>query len=354
MRTTIVSIKPKYRVAISLAVIACLVAVTGALAAVGALDPSFDFDGIVVNDIGGSDDEVRGIALMPDGRVVAAGHTDKWGGTDFAVARYNTNGSLDATFDGDGIVITDIRGQSNFGMGVVFQTDNKIVVGGTSGYDFALARYNVNGSLDASFDGDGIVVTDFGGTDFPYAIAIQPDGRIIMAGMSDNLGENNYALVRYNTDGSLDASFDVDGKVITDIWDQDCAYALTIQADGKIVAAGYSTSGGSVMDISLARYNTDGSLDNTFDGDGKVATDIRVESNAAGAVHQQVDGRLVAVGYTDASDFALVRYNTNGSLDATFDGDGIVVPTWVDPMIWLMQWTSRRMGRYWRRVSATA
>ncbi len=323
--------KTQRRASVALAIIAALLAATGVLAAAaGALDTTFDYDGKVVTDIGGSDDPIRAMVIQPDGKIVVAGYTNKWGGYDFALARYNSNGSLDTTFDWDGIVITDIRGETNYGLAIARQSDGKIVVAGMTGMaDFALARYNSNGSLDSTFDGDGIVVTDVGGTDICYAVAIQSDGKIVVAGVSNNWGEDNFALARYNTNGSLDTTFDYDGKVITSIRNYDVAHAMLIQPDGKIVAAGTSCTTGFTCDFSMARYNSDGSLDASFDGDGKVVTDIRGEDNDGYAIALQSNGRIVLAGMTGTDDFALVRYNSNGSPDATFDGDGIVVTDFV-------------------------
>jgi uncharacterized delta-60 repeat protein len=308
-------------------------ALTGALAAAGALDPAFDEDGIVVTDIGGND-WIKAMAIQADGRIVVAGATDVWGENDYVLARYNSNGSLDTSFDGDGIVVTDIM-DDDYGYAIAIQADGKIVVAGYSvtggAYDFSLARYNSDGSLDPTFDGDGIVVTDIGGNDWIRAMAIQADGRIVVAGATDVWGENDYALARYNSNGSLDTSFDGDGIVVTDILVHDRGFAIAIQMDGKIVAAGGSKTG-SFYDFSLARYNSNGSLDPTFDGDGIVVTDIGGD-DVIYTMAIQADGRIVVAGSSTVwgeNDYALARYNSNGSLDPSFDGDGIVVTDIMD------------------------
>ena len=168
-------------------------------------------------------------------------------------------GDLDTSFDSDGKVTTEVGSTDDFARSVAIQSDGKIVAAGFSSngsdWDFALVRYNTDGSLDTSFDTDGKVTTAIGsGDDHAVSVAIQSDGKIVAAGYSDNGSDNDFALVRYNTDGSLDASFDGDGKVTTAIgsdWDQ--AYSVAIQSDGKIVAAGYSYNG-SNWDFALARY----------------------------------------------------------------------------------------------------
>ena len=298
----------------------------------GSLDATFDGDGIVTTSIGTGDDGAGAVALQPDGKIVAAGFgnntpTD----SDFALARYNPNGSLDTSGFNGGIVLTDIGHRALSGRAVVVQPDGKIITGGLSyngAIDFALVRYNSDGTRDTTFDGDGLVTTPIGtGDDFANAVALQPDGKIIAAGSAFINGSNrDFAVVRYNGDGSLDTTFDGDGLVTTPVGSEfDEANAVAIQPDGKIVIAGYSDNG-SNRDFALVRYNTNGSLDTTFDGDGIATTNISTEE--ARAVVIQTDGKIVAAGrrYVTGGNagFVLVRYNTNGSLDTTFDGDGIV------------------------------
>ena len=216
----------------------------------------------------------------------------------------NANGSLDTSFDTEGKVTTALGSAGNGAQSVAIQSDGKIVVAGSSndndvsGDDFALARYNTDGSLDTSFDTDGKVTTAIGSSnDRAYSVAIQSNGKIVVAGNSSNGGFNTvFALARYNTDGSLDTSFDTDGKITTAIGSAtDTAYSVAIQSDGKIVAAGYSYNG-SNNDFALARYNTDGSLDTSFDTDGKITTAIGLEADLAQSVAIQSDGKIVAAG----------------------------------------------------------
>jgi uncharacterized delta-60 repeat protein len=297
-------------VAVSAMCIFFAVAVT---AAPGDLDTTFDGDGLVTTDFNGSD-IAREVAIQADGKIIAVGED---GTSDFALARYNTDGSLDTTFDGDGKVTTDFSGNDG-AYGVAIQSDGKIVAVGRNGpQDFALARYNTDGSLDTSFDGDGKVTTDFSGGDLAFDVAIQSDGKIVVAGKD---GAADFTLARYNTDGSLDTTFDGDGKVTLNFNGiADTAYGVAIQSDGKIVAAGQNTT----PNFALARYNTDGSLDATFDGDGAVVTGFSGDDLAL-SVAIQSDGKIVAVGRDGSQDFALARYNTDGSLDTSFDSDGKV------------------------------
>lgn len=244
-----------------------------------------------------------------------------------------TAGSLDPTFDTDGKVTTDFAAGADLAYAVARQADGKIIAAGTAffgTYDFGLVRYNTNGSLDTTFDADGKVTTNFGtGADAANAVAVQPDGKIVAAGLV-GLGNNvyNFALARYNTDGTLDTTFDTDGKVTTAIGSiDDRIYAIALQPNGKIVVAGFAYTGSS-YDFALARYNTDGSLDATFGNGGKVTTPFGTGSDDAYAIALQPDGKIVAAGVATIAgsgfDFALARYNIDGSLDTTFDGDGKV------------------------------
>ncbi|WP_351234945.1 calcium-binding protein [Streptomyces sp. NPDC002133] len=313
-----------------------------ALAAPGDLDPTFGTDGKVTTDFGGNSDLAFAVAVQADGRIVTAGESGLGGIGDFALARYNTDGSLDTTFGTDGRVTTDFAGNDG-AFAVAVQADGRIVAAGESFSgvtfpDFALARYNTDGSLDTTFGTDGKVTTDFtGNIDDAFAVAVQADGRIIAAGRSVSGFSNNFALARYNTDGSLDTTFDTDGKVTTSFGgNSDLAFAVAVQADGRIVAAGESFSGVS-NDFALARYNTDGSLDTTFDTDGKVTTSFGGNSDLASAVAVQADGKIIAAGLNSSvgtDDFALARYNTDGSLDTTFDTDGKVTTDFAGNLDW--------------------
>jgi uncharacterized delta-60 repeat protein len=300
------------------------------LAAPGDLDTGFGTEGKVVTPVGSSGDYGQAVALQPDGKVLVAGYSrNSSNNYDFALVRYNADGTLDTNFDGDGKVMTPVGALDDLGHAMALQPDGKILVAGTTdngtNNDFAVVRYNTDGSLDTTFDGDGKVTTAVGaGQDWAYTMALQSDGKILVAG-SDN---GDFALVRYNSDGTLDSAFGSGGKVITSIGTcTDAVYSLTLQPDGKILAAGSAYSC-SQYDFALARYNSDGTLDTTFDGDGKVITPLGSSFDIAYAIALQTDGQILAGGYSrDSSnndDFAIVRYNADGSLDTSFDGDGVV------------------------------
>jgi uncharacterized delta-60 repeat protein len=293
----------------------------------GALDPTFGDGGKVLTDFGeGRLDFAHDLAIQSDGKIVAVGNSDPSGEatSDFALARYNPDGTLDPTFNGTGRVFTDL-GSREGPWALAIQSDGKIVAAGYSvsltSWDFALARYNSDGTLDPTFNGAGEVLTDFGLGGYPgdiaYALAIQSDGKIVAAGSAaDASGSYYFALARYNPDGTLDPTFNGTGKVVTDFGgsgSQDVALSMAIQPDGKIVAAG----------TALARYNPDGTLDPTFNATGKVPTDF-----TARALAIQSDGKIVTAGSSAANgsyDFALARYNPDGTLDPTFNGTGKVL-----------------------------
>jgi uncharacterized delta-60 repeat protein len=299
----------------------------------GSLDTSFNGTGTVTTAIGSADDFASQVVLQPDGKLVAAGGSQNGSGDDFALARYNPDGSLDTNFNGSGTVTTPISSADDYASDLVLQPDGKLVAAGASfngsSYDFALARYNPDGSLDTSFHGTGTVTTAIGaGSDVASALVLQPDGKLVAAGFSNNGSNNDFALVRYNPDGSLDTNFNGTGKVTTAIGPGfDAAHALVLQPDGKLVAVGHSYNG-TDADFALARYNPDGSLDTGFNGTGKVTTPIGPGNDEANAVALRQDGKLVVAGATgngSNSDFALARYNPDGSLDTSFNGGGTLM-----------------------------
>ncbi len=284
--------------------------------AVVVVDTTFDSDGKVITDIGAkTSDTARSVVIQEDGKILVAGVSSN----NFAVVRYNSDGSLDTSFDNDGKVSTDIGSKtSDTGRSIAVQNDGKILVAGASSNNFAVVRYNSDGSLDTDFNITGKVTTDIGSgtTDNAYSITLQGDGKIIVAGSSSS----NFALVRYNSDGNLDNSFGSNGKITTDIGtnSNDIAYSVSVQGDGKILVAGSSSS-----NFALVSYNIDGSLDTSFGNGGKVTTDIG-NSDIAYSIAVQNDGKIILAGKR-GSDFALARYNNNGSLDTSFGNGGKVI-----------------------------
>jgi uncharacterized delta-60 repeat protein len=297
----------------------------------GKLDTSFNGTGKVTTAIGPSWDTANALVRQPDGKLVAAGYSYNGSNYDFALARYNPDGKLDTSFNGTGTVTTAIGSGNDNAYALALQPDGKIVLAGRS-YNgsqdvFALARYNPNGKLDTNFNGTGKVTTAIGSSgDSANALALQPDGKIVAAGSSNNGTQDVFALVRYNPDGKLDTSFNGTGKVMTAMHLWDDVNALALQPDGKLVAAGASHNGSNV-DIGLARYNPNGKLDTSFNGTGKVTTAIGSGDDDAIDLALQPDGKLVTAGYSKSASarvFALARYNPNGSLDTSFNGTGKV------------------------------
>ncbi|MET8765372.1 hypothetical protein [Streptomyces sp. NPDC004658] len=298
----------------------------------GSLDSGFGNGGVVVTDFNG-DDAAHGLALQPDGKIVVVGTSqrpDSEGCCWFTVARYQPDGDLDTGFGDGGRTTTDFGADGSAdASAVTVQPDGRIVAVGQSGGDIVVARYDSEGDPDPTFSDDGRLTTHFSGGDFSSAhdVALQSDGRIVVAG-GVGLGNPGYrpafALVRYNPNGSLDTGFDGDGKRVVSFSGEAQAYGLVLIPGGDMAVAGYVTpSSGVSSRFALARLNADGSLDTGFDGDGKVTTAF-AGSARAHDVALQSDGKLVAAG-SRGGDWALARYDTNGSLDTGFDGDGKVV-----------------------------
>jgi uncharacterized delta-60 repeat protein len=303
-----------------------------ARAADGDLDPTFGNGGKVVTNFDLPASGASAVAIQADGKIVAAGFTfDETANIDFGVARYEPNGTLDPTFESDGRVTTDFFGLFDLANAVAIQSDGKIVLAGSAmenlANDFALARYNPDGSLDSTFDGDGKLTTDFsGGGDIAYGVVVQPDGKILAAGVSNNLASSadDVALVRYNADGSLDSTFGVGGRVLTDFGEGEVAFGVALQPDGKVIAVGSAErTNSAASDCLILRYDSKGVPDPTFGSNGVVLTAFLV----ARSVTLGPDGRIVVAGA--ASDpanpggfFAVARFLKNGTLDASFDGDG--------------------------------
>jgi uncharacterized delta-60 repeat protein len=314
----------------------------------GALDPSFGNGGRVTTDLtSGSPERITALAQQADGKLVAAGEAvsgpDPRGTIfDFALTRYNPDGSLDPTFGSGGTVTTDFADDNDEAAAVVVQPDGKLVIAGsaTTGIgqdpfprtliDFALARYNPDGSLDSTFGQGGKVTTNFiDGTDRAAALVLQPDGKLVAAGLAfiettpDIHNERTgFGLARYNPDGSLDPTFGTGGTVISDTPDLLRATALVRQPDGKLVAAGTAVGPNRNAPLALVRYNPDGSPDPTFGTGGTVVNDFGGVFQWPTGLVRQPDGKLAVAGGTDA--FLLARFNPNGTPDPKFGTGGLV------------------------------
>lgn len=305
----------------------------------GTLDPSFGSGGVVETLVFSQQSRASAsaVAIQPDGKIVAAGYVTISGGDDFALVRLLPNGAPDPTFSGNGRAYSDFDDGDDWASAIAIQADGRIVVAGavydretlaSDDFDFGVMRFNPDGALDPTFSGDGKTNIGFGEDDYGTAIALQPDGKIIVAGYFCDkpiyggdctfYPDNDFAVVRLNTNGSLDISFDNDGKATAGLGDTDHAEAVALTGDGKIVVAGDS----GYSKFALARFLSNGSLDSTFDGDGKLTVQVGNASLARGVVIQP-DGKIVAAGYGNGQ-FALARFNSSGALDSTFGGDGMV------------------------------
>ncbi len=299
-------------------------------AADGELDTTFDTDGAAVYD-GGNFDEGNAVAIQADGKIVVAGYRHNGTNWDIVVLRYNSDGTPDTTFDTNGAAIYAGAGNLNDeGNAVVIQADGKIVVAGYSwigtGYDIVVLRYNSDGTPDTTFDTNGAAIYDSGNFDLGYAVAIQADGKIVVAGQSYNGTYYNVVVLRYNSDGTLDTTFDTNGVAIYNSGSGDRSNAVAIQADGKIVVAGYSYNG-TYWDAVVLRYNSDGTLDTTFDTNG-VAIYNNGNDDIGYAVAIQADGKIVvACASSNGTDLdaVVLRYNSDGTPDTTFDTNGAAI-----------------------------
>src|SRR5213082_3265127 len=314
------------------------------LAVDGDLDPTFGTDGKVLTDFDHSTDIAYAVAVQTDGKLVVIGTTyinNDFSDEDFAVARYNPDGTLDETFGVGGKVQTDFPDLAAVASSVVIQPDGKIVVAGgafplfTFAGDFKVVRYNSNGSLDTSFGDGGIVTTTFPEGSYAFDVALQADGKIIAAGtvfVDFNPGDSSntdFALARYNPDGTLDATFGNGGEVSTDFLGlEDDAFSVLTQTDGKIVVVGSANDPATFYDFAAAHYLTNGAIDTTFGVAGKVHTDFGDQNfDRARSAALQSDGRIVAAGFAisqngGVQNFAVARYASNGVLDTTFSRDG--------------------------------
>ena len=270
---------------------------------------AYDFAGLLhgilitrIGDAAGAYD----VTLQPDGKIVAAGFATSGDDDDFALARYSGKGFIDNSFGSQGKVIASVASGNDGARSVAVQPDGKIVAAGYARGGFAVARFNPNGSLDNTFDGDGKVITPIAGRDTGHSMVLQPDNKIVVAGTA----ADHIALVRYTTAGALDHTFGSGGIVLISVGVKSCAYALAQQPDGKLVIAGY-TNNGSDDDFLVARYLSDGSMDTSFAPGGYVVTPIGQNDDIARAVAITPDGKIVATGYTDHGsdyDFAIARY----------------------------------------------
>ena len=289
---------------------------------------TFGGSGSVTVNLGAGDDRASALAVQTDGRIVVAGSVTVSSRLQTGVARFNADGSLDTGFDGDGKFVSTMWVGNNVPAAVAIQTDGKIVMAGErlgSAYvEPYLVRLNADGTPDTAFDSDGYVERAFGsGNASAFGMVLQPDGRIVVVGYLTGTAED-IMVMRYNTDGSPDTTFDGDGVASVDVNGSDIGGAVAVQADGRIVVAAstnYSVAG----DVSLIRFTAAGALDTSFGTGGTTTTSFGTGRDIPNSVSVRSDGRIVAAGNASGGQAAggfIVQLTPTGSFDTSFDGDG--------------------------------
>lgn len=314
-------------------------------AADGDIDTTFNGTGLRLTDIGGTtNDVIFNIGLMPDGRIVGMGG----GNGQTAVIRYLPNGLLDTSFSGDGVA-TAFTGTGTAG---ALQSDGKPVVAGNSAAGLQVVRYNADGTLDTSFGGDGQVTTSFTGGVNARSVMIQPDGKIVVAGyLSFTTGDlRDIMLARYETDGTLDPAFGTGGTAIIDLTPNatEVAFDAVMLSGGKIIIVGQKNDAVGFADFLVARFNSDASVDTSFGTNGFTTIAVAPSNNdLADSVAIAPDGKIVVGGiYSDiavSNAPVIVRLNSDGSPDNTFDGDGILQPTSVNRPVAILVQSDRKI-----------
>ena len=298
------------------------------------IDTTFGTSGKVLTSVNSAHVKGNAMIIQPDNRIIVTGGKGTDAEGSFLLARYNADGTLDATFGVGGIATTPIGGIDDSANAVVLQRDGKIIIAGYawngSDYRFALARYTSSGILDPSFGTGGTVLTSGkdGVDELAFAAALQTDGKIVVVGYSGS-DTNSFALARYTSDGSLDTTFGVGGKVTTSVASDpvdDLAYAVKILSDGKILVSGMSYEG--KYKFAVVRYTTAGAVDTTFGVNGIVTTAVGSDGSGAYGLAVNGNGEIFATGYANNSEsdsFALVKYTSDGNLDTSFGNAGMVV-----------------------------
>jgi uncharacterized delta-60 repeat protein len=321
-----------------------------ALASPGSLDPGFSGSGLLSLSVGDYGSAALAVARQTDGKLVLAGWAtfkpNPEGATDFAVVRVSPDGTPDSTFSTDGIASVDFAGSDDYALAVIQQRDGKLVLAGRASRpngteDIALARFNANGTLDATFGDGGKVTLDIGGShDLARGLIQQSDGKLVIAGGAVSGSDYHFVLARFDVDGTLDTTFGVGGTTLVDFGggsDYSWADGLALQQDGKFVAVGrvgqYQPFG---LTVGVARVTTNGRLDPSFSGDGLLTVDVSGTSEQAFAVAVRPDDVIVVAGSSvpaggNELQTLLLRVNprTGGSMGAvsvryaTVDGSAV-------------------------------
>jgi uncharacterized delta-60 repeat protein len=327
----------------------------------GSLDATFGTNGKVVTAVTSLNDKSKDLLVQPDGKIIVGGEVSiVFGDTVYmALIRYNSNGSIDNSFGVNGKVLTNFANVSCSLKALALQPDGKIVAVGytldkaitaNTKTDFAIVRYNANGSLDTSFDGDGRVTTDFDSAiDIAYALAIQTDGKIVVAGDSRQGLKMQSVMARYNANGSLDLSFNATGKVFTTlVSDNDYQlYTVTVLQDNNILLGKRTWSNGQYQLIAteMLKFNANGIPDLTF---GTYSG--RLSEVAQSPIHKVLrSGKILIASMLfnpiEGTSIQLLRYNSNGKKDSTYGNQGIIISRFPNPAVSVTDFIEQKDGR---------
>lgn len=309
---------------------------TTLLAQPGILDPAFGTGGITITDISGTSDIISDLLIRPDGKIVTVCSHSVPMGWSVMLARYTTAGVLDSTFGTNGVVISDFGGTLEFAYTGALTVSGGIVVCGSSDDKMMMARYLENGTLDSSFDGDGVLIDATWESDPGFAMTQQPDGKVLVYGQRNEGNGKNISMRRLNADGTLDTSWDGDGYTMTNVpGANDLASSASIQPDGKVLVCGSMGPINSFEGMVVIRYNADGSLDTGFNSTGIwTYTTPGMASEGLSSVIMQADGKVVGAGHASQALVAgtvMVRLNADGTMDTSFDGDGLLYDSSLPP-----------------------
>src|SRR5690554_6731733 len=293
----------------------------------GTLDTSFGVDGKHVFPIGSMKSFATDVALQADGKIVMSGYT--WDNVtgDVFVIRLNTDGSLDNTFGTDGVAL--VSNSTDVTESIAVQSDGKILIGGYTDDSFTVARFNTDGTLDTDFGNNGWSIVGFGSPSYIKDITLQDDGKIVAAGFAIGAAYQ-MAAARLNADGTIDNTFGSNGAVAFNVGDgNDFAFAVAVDDNGKVLIGGHKwiSNIGLKYDLAVVRLNEDGSFDTSYGDNGVAIARVVDGSNYAGDILLQSDGKVVIAGYTvleTVYDLAMARFDVDGNLDDTFGIGGMV------------------------------
>ncbi len=306
----------------------------------GTLDNTFGILGKMSTSLLGG---VKDVQVLSDGSILIAGHAFNGNNDDLAILKLTATGNLDETFGNRGLASVDFSGQFDEATSLAIQTDGRILAAGSTRsagqFDFAVARFNTDGTLDTTYDTDGKQTVEFTNAQNNEAREVKLDpvtGKAVLAGYAFNGNNRNFAIARLTTQGGLDTTFDTDGKVTTDFggnFDEE-ANSVVVSSTSIITAGGFAKLANGSFDFALAQYNSNGTLRSGFDTDGRVTTDFTrgtASNDRIGEIKLDSSGRIVAVGGTLESgttppreDFAMARYSANGAIDQTLGDGGLI------------------------------